>query len=101
MHAHVHHYTNLSLKVYIGFVIDMGNLKNIKKYPPNHPVEPLEGEGLEDVDGSKGEKEKSYLIKGNINEFGNKKIGFSTSRKPHFSTCLRQLKVSFATLLVT
>jgi hypothetical protein len=49
--------------VYIGFVIDMGNLKNIRKYPPNCLVEPLKGEGVEDVDGSEGEEEKKLVHK--------------------------------------
>ncbi len=44
--------------MYIGFVIDMGNFKNKKIYPLHCPVEPLKGEGLEDVDGSKGEEKK-------------------------------------------
>jgi hypothetical protein len=35
----------------------MGDLKNKRKHPPNCLVEPLEGEGLQDVDGSKGEKQ--------------------------------------------
>jgi hypothetical protein len=39
-------------------MINMGNLKNKRKYPPNRPDEPLEGEGLEDVDGFKGEEKK-------------------------------------------
>jgi hypothetical protein len=70
-------YTSLSLKVYIGFVIDMGDLKNKRKYLPNCLVEPLKSEGSQDVDGSEDEEEKNWLIKGNINEFGNKKIGFN------------------------
>ncbi len=49
--------------MYIGFVIDMGNLKNKIKYPPNHPIEPLEGEGLEDVNGYEGEEEKKLAHK--------------------------------------
>ncbi len=49
--------------MYIGFVIDMGNLKNKIKYPPNHPIEPLEGEALKDVDGSEGEEQKRLAHK--------------------------------------
>ncbi len=41
----------------------MGNLKNIRKYPPNCLVEPLKGEGVEDVDGSEGEEEKKLVHK--------------------------------------
>ncbi len=44
--------------MYIGFVIDMGNLKNKRKYFPNRLVGPLKGEGLKDVDGSEGEEDK-------------------------------------------
>jgi hypothetical protein len=42
--------------VYIGFVIDMGNFKNKRKYLPNHPIEPIEAKGLEDLGGFEGEK---------------------------------------------
>jgi len=42
-------------------MIDMGNLKNKNKNLPNHLVRPLKGEGLKDVDGSKGEEDKKLV----------------------------------------
>jgi hypothetical protein len=41
----------------------MDNLKNKRKYLPNCLVEPLEREGLEDVNGSEGEEKKKFVHK--------------------------------------